>query len=340
MIHVIVDCALYTNGKRQDVPGPAHAISRARRDPDSFVWMGLYEPTYDEFDDLALYFAPHPLAVEDMVTAHQRPKLEIFDECMFLVLKTLRYVEETSQIESGEIMVLTGDHFVITIRHGEGNPLSEIRRRLEKEPELLRCGPSAVMYAVSDAVVDTYERVAAAVEHDLEEVEAEVFASTFENDAQRIYALKREVLEFRHAAMPLAHPMQVLAAGQLSGVHDEIAPFFRDVADHVAKVIDKVEGFDTLLTDIFTVNLAQISVRQNEQMQQQNEQMRQQNEDMRKISAWVAVVAANTVITGIYGMNFDNMPELRTTYGYFTVLALMVILSVVVYRFFRRSGWL
>jgi magnesium transporter len=337
---VIIDCALYTHGKRQQVPGPAHAIGRARKDPDSFVWMGLYEPTFDEFDDLALYFAPHPLAVEDMVHAHQRPKLEIFDECMFLVMKTLRYIEESSQIESGEIMILTGDHYVITIRHGEGSPLGSVRGRLESEPELLSYGPSAVLYAVSDAIVDTYERVAAEVERDLEEVEAEVFAAKFENDAARIYAIKREVLEFRHAAMPLAHPMQVLAAGQLASLNPKTAPFFRDVADHVARVIDKVEGFDTLLTDIFTVNLAQISVRQNEQMALQNTQMHQQNEDMRRISAWVAVLALNTIITGIYGMNFDNMPELHTTYGYFAALGVMVSLSVILYRFFHRRGWL
>jgi magnesium transporter len=337
---MIVDCALYTAGKRVAVSGPAEAINRARKDDESFVWIGLHEPTYDEFDDLALYFAPHPLAVEDMVNAHQRPKLEIYDDCLFMVLKTLRYVEESSQIESGEVMLFTGDHFVVTIRHGQGNPLGPVRKRLESEPEVLRCGPSAVLYAVSDAVVDTYEAIATHVERDLEEVEAEVFASTFDNDAIRIYGLKREVLEFRHAVVPLAHPMQVLATGRLQGIHADTAPFFRDVADHVARVIDKVEGFDALLTDILTVNLAQISVRQNEQMHKQNDEMRRQNEDMRRISAWVAIVAVNTVIAGIYGMNFENMPELHTRYGYYFALAVMVLTGVVLYRLFRRSGWL
>jgi magnesium transporter len=249
-------------------------------------------------------------------------------------------VEESSQIESGEVMLFTGDHFVVTIRHGQGNPLGPVRKRLESEPEVLRCGPSAVLYAVSDAVVDTYEAIATHVERDLEEVEAEVFASTFDNDAIRIYGLKREVLEFRHAVVPLAHPMQVLATGRLQGIHADTAPFFRDVADHVARVIDKVEGFDALLTDILTVNLAQISVRQNEQMHKQNDEMRRQNEDMRRISAWVAIVAVNTVIAGIYGMNFENMPELHTRYGYYFALAVMVLTGVVLYRLFRRSGWL
>jgi magnesium transporter len=337
---MIVDCALYTAGRREPVSGPAEAIHRARKNDDSFVWIGLHEPTYDEFDDLALYFAPHPLAVEDMVNAHQRPKLEIYDDCLFMVLKTLRYVEDHSQIESGEVMLLTGDHFVISIRHGQANPLTAVRKRLESEPEVLRCGPSAVMYAVSDMIVDTYEVIAGHVERDLEEVEAEVFASTFDNDAIRIYGLKREVLEFRHAVIPLAHPMQVLATGRLQGVHPDTGPFFRDVADHVSRVIEKVEGYDSLLTDILTVNLAQISVRQNEQMHKQNEEMRRQNEDMRRISAWVAIVAVNTVIAGIYGMNFEHMPELGTRFGYYIVLGVMVLTGVVLYRRFRRSGWL
>jgi len=337
---VIVDCALYTCGKREPVSGPAEAINRARKDPDSFVWLGLHEPTFDEFDDLALYFTPHPLAVEDMVNAHQRPKLELFDDCLFVVLKTLRYVEESSQIESGEVMLFTGDRFVVTIRHGQGNPLGAVRTRLESQPDVLRCGPSAVLYGVADAVVDTYEVIAADVEGDLEEVEAQVFASTFDNDAARIYALKREVLEFRHAAVPLAHPMQVLATGRLQGIHPDTGPFFRDVADHVARVVEKVEGFDALLTDILSVNLAQISVRQNDAMHRQNYEMHRQNEDMRRISAWVALVAVNTVIAGIYGMNFDNMPELHTRYGYFIVLGVMALICLTLYRRFRRSGWL
>jgi magnesium transporter len=330
---MIVDCALYTCGQREPISGPAEAVMRARRVPDSFVWIGLYEPTFDEFDDVALYFGPHPLAIEDAVNAHQRPKLEVYDDCLFMVLKTLRYVEETSQIETGELMIFTGEHFVVTVRHGQASPLSEVRRHLEARPNVLRCGPSAVLYAVCDAVVDTYEVIAVDVERDLEELEARVFASEVGSDAARIYGLKREVIEFRHAALPLAQPMQVLASGRLPGIHPDTAPFFRDVADHVSRVVDKVEAFDALLTDILTANLAQISVRQ-------NEDMRRQNEDMRRISAWVALVAVNTVIAGIYGMNFDNMPELHTRYGYFVVLAVMVVICMTLYRLFRRSGWL
>jgi magnesium transporter len=330
---MIVDCGLYLDGRREPVSGPAEAIRRARKEPDSFVWIGLHEPTYDEFDDLALYFMPHPLAIEDAVKAHQRPKLDVYDECLFMVLKTLRYVEETSEVESGEVMIFTGEGFVATIRHGAANPLGAVRSRLENQRDVLRCGPSSVLYAVCDAIVDTYEVIAAEVERDLEDLETKAFASNGENEATQIYALKREVLEFRHAAVPLAHPMQVLAGGRLPGVHPDTAPFFRDVADHVVRVVEKVEGFDALLTDILTVNLAQISVRQ-------NAEMHRQNEDMRRISAWVAIVAVNTVIAGVYGMNFDNMPELHTRYGYFIVLTIMVALCLVLYWRFRRSGWL
>jgi magnesium transporter len=323
---MIVDCALYSEGRRTPVSSPLEAISKARKLPESFVWIGLHEPTYDEFDDLALYFSPHPLVIEDAVQAHQRPKLEVYEEGLFLVLKTLHYVPHSAQIEVGEVMLFTGEYFIVSIRHGEANPLGQVRKRLESQPEVLRHGPSAVLYSVSDEIVDTYERIAEEVEHDLEALEAQIFAGQVENEAARIYTLKREVLEFRHAAVPLAHPMQVLAAGRLSGIPEEAGPFFRDVADHVARVVEKVEGFDSLLTDILNVNLAQISV--------------QQNEDMRKISAWVALGAVNTIIAGIYGMNFDHMPELHTRYGYYVALAAMAIIALVLYRLFRRSHWL
>jgi magnesium transporter len=200
-------------------------------------------------------------------------------------------------------------------------------------PDLLRHGPSVVLYGICDAVVDDYERIAEEVQEDLEKLETKVFASDGGADSARIYALKRHVLEFRHAVVPLAHPMRVLTGSGLDGIDPVTEPYFRDVADHLARVAEKVETFDALLTDILTANLAQISI-------QQNEETRQQNEDMRRISAWVALVAADTVVTGIYGMNFDNMPELHTRYGYFVCIAFMLVLDTMLYRLFRRSGWL
>ena len=190
-----------------------------------------------------------------------------------------------------------------------------------------------MLHGICDAVVDDYERIADEVEQELEKLETQVFASEGGADGAHIYALKRQVVEFRHAVGPLGHPMRVLASARLSGIHPEMEPYFRDVADHLARVAEKVEGFDGLLTDILTANLAQISILQ-------NEESKQQNEDARRISAWVALVAVDTVITGIYGMNFDNMPELHTHYGYFVVLGLMLVLDFVFYLRFRRSGWL
>jgi magnesium transporter len=301
--------------------------------PESFVWLGLHEPTYDEFDDLALYFAPHPLAIEDAINAHQRPKLDVYDECLFVVLKTLVFDEVGAELVAGEIMLFTGDNFMVTVQHGSSEVLAPVRWRLESMPDLLRLGPSAVLYGICDAVVDDYEKIADDVEHELEKLETKVFAAEGGVDAARIYALKRQVVEFRHAVVPLAHPMRALVSARLAGIHPDTEPYFRDVADHLARVAEKVEGFDALLTDILTANLAQISILQ-------NEETRQQNEDMRRISAWVAIVAADTVITGIYGMNFDNMPELHTHYGYFVCIAFMLTLDVVLYRLFRRSGWL
>jgi magnesium transporter len=230
-------------------------------------------------------------------------------------------------------MALTGENFMVTVQHGASKVLDPVRRRLEGTPDLLRHGPSAVLYGISDAVVDEYEKIADDIEQELEKLETQVFASEGGADAARIYALKRQVVEFRHAVGPLGHPIRVLTSARLTGVHPEMEPYFRDVSDHLARVAEKVEGFDALLTDILTANLAQISI-------QQNEESKQQNEDMRRISAWVAIVAADTVITGIYGMNFDNMPELHTRYGYFVCLAFMLALNVTLYRLFRRSGWL
>ena len=329
---MIVNCALYSDGKRVPV-GMAEAIAKARSVPDSFVWLSLHEPTFDEFDDLALYFAPHPLAIEDAVHAHQRPKLDVYDECLFVVLKTLCYDDQRAEIDSGEIMLFTGDNFMVTVQHGTSEVLAPVRRRLETMPDLLRHGPSAVLYGICDAVVDDYERIVEEVEEDLEKLETKVFASEGGADSARIYALKRHVLEFRHAVVPLGHPMRALTGSGLEGVDPVTEPYFRDVADHLARVAEKVETFDALLTDILTANLAQISI-------QQNEETRQQNEDMRRISAWVALVAADTVVTGIYGMNFDNMPELHTRYGYFVCIAFMLVLDTLLYRLFRRSGWL
>ncbi|MFD3699351.1 magnesium and cobalt transport protein CorA [Streptomyces sp. NPDC058646] len=327
---VIVDRALYRDGRRSEGPEDfSDALDEARAAGDSFLWVGMHEPTEEEFDHVRAEFGLHALAVEDALTAHQRPKLEVYDDSLFVVLEPVLYEDETDTVTTGELMLFIGDSFVVTVRHGEGAPLAAVRRRLEQDPELLRHGPTAVLYAVSDAVVDHYIEVAAELQSDLEELEAEVFAPNApdgKNTAARIYGFKRQVLEFRRATSPLLQPMDRLAFGNVPFVHQDAQPFFRDVADHLTKANEYVEGLDRLLSDALAAHLAQMGVRQ--------------NDDMRKISAWAAMAAVPTMVAGIYGMNFDHMPELRQPWGYPALVVLMVALCLGLHRLFKRRGWL
>ncbi|MFH9608637.1 magnesium/cobalt transporter CorA [Streptomyces sp. NPDC017448] len=328
---VIVDCAIYRDGRRTDRPEDfSDALDEARASHDAFLWIGLHEPTEAEFDLVSAEFGLHPLAVEDALRAHQRPKLEVYDDSLFAVLKPVVYEPESDAVSADELMVFIGDAFVVTVRHGEGAPLAAVRRRLEAEPEVLKHGPTAVLYAVSDAVVDHYLDVAGELQVDLEELETEVFAPSgsgdSKNTAARIYTFKRQVLEFRRAAGPLSGPMTRLAGAGVPFVHEDAQPFFRDVADHLTRANEQVEGLDRLLSDILSAHLAQMGVRQ--------------NDDMRKISAWAAMAAVPTMVAGVYGMNFDHMPELHWTWTYPVVVGLMGVAVVGLYRLFKRRGWL
>ncbi len=299
---------------------------RASGDPTSFLWIGLKDPTQEEFDDVNVELQLHPLAVEDAVKGRQRAKVELYDDSVFVVLKPLRYIDRTSDIETGEVMVFVGDHFVVTVRRGELTPLTGIRAHLEADPELLRGGPLAVLHGVLDRVVDGYVEIDAEVQTDLDEIETAVFSDA-RTDTAAIYRLKREVLEFRRAVLPLAEPLKMLHHSPRSPVPEgELRLQLRDVSDHLQSVLDHVESYDDLLSGILSAHLAQVSV--------------QQNDDMRRISAWVAMAALPTMIAGIYGMNFDNMPELRWHYGYFVVLGVMALGCTTLYRLFKRAGWL
>ncbi|KMO97127.1 magnesium and cobalt transport protein CorA [Streptomyces roseus] len=329
MPSVIVDCAMYRDGRRSAAPDDlSDALDEARASGDAFLWVGMHEPTEEEFEHVSREFRLHKLAVEDALTAHQRPKLEVYDDSLFVVLKPVMYDDDSDTVTTGELMLFIGDSFVVTVRHGEGAPLSAVRHRLEHDPEVLRHGPTAVLYAVSDAVVDHYIEVAAELQVDLEEVEADVFApqATDKNTAARIYAFKRQVLEFRRATNPLLQPMDRLAFGDVPFVHEHAQPFFRDVADHLTKASEYIEGLDRLLSDALSAHLAQMGVRQ--------------NDDMRKISAWAAMAAVPTMVAGIYGMNFDHMPELRQVWGYPAVVVVMIGTCLGLHRLFKSRGWL
>ena len=323
---MIVDCAIYEDGRRRDGSVDLHDAYGACRRDGKFAWIGLYEPTEEEFDSLRREFELHELAVEDAIHAHQRPKLEVFEDTVFVVLKTARYVDSEEVVQFGEILIFLGKDYILTVRHGEASALKQVRESLESDPELLKHGPGAVLHAIVDRVVDDYAPALEGLGVDIEEVENEVFSPGRSNPAQRIYRLKREVLEFNRAAAPLVEPIDRLAKGHYEVVHPEVRAYFRDVNDHLIRVHEQLESYRDLLTSILHANLAQITVRQ--------------NDDVRRISAIVAIVAVPTLIAGIYGMNFEHMPELGWTFGYPLVLVVMLTLCTLLYRFFRRAGWL
>jgi magnesium transporter len=323
---VIVDCAIYEDGVRRDGKVELEHAYDGRLKPGGFVWIGLYEPTEQEFEALQREFGLHPLAVEDAIHAHQRPKLEIYDAMVFMVLKTARYVDPTEVIELGEVLVFLGEDFMITVRHGEASSLTGVREALDKEPERLKHGPSVALHAILDRIVDDYQPAIDGLEQDIDEVEEQLFSGERVNPAERIYKLQREVLGFRKATSPLVEPVEKLAAGHYLQIHPEVRDYFRDVNDHLIRVRDQLDAMHDLLASSLQANLAQVTVRQ--------------NEDMRKISAWVAMAAVPTAIAGIYGMNFEHMPELRWEFGYPAVLALILAICAILYYRFKRAGWL
>ncbi|MDH3306192.1 MAG: magnesium/cobalt transporter CorA [Acidimicrobiia bacterium] len=323
---MIIDCAIYEDGARR--PGdraPAGALAAAS-DGDAFVWVGLHEPTAAEFNAVREEFDLHELAVEDAMKAHQRPKLEVYEDTIFVVLKTARYKDLEEEIEFGEILLFIGEHFAVVVRHGEASHLREARRGLERNAELLRMGPSAVLHSVMDRVVDDYVPVVDGLGKDIQEVEKEVFSSEWKNPAERIYFLKREVLEFQQAVASLVDPLNRLGRGFFKVIPDDMREYFRDVYDHVLRLSDEVATYRDLLTSVLEANLTQVSVRQ--------------NEDMRKISSWVAVGVVPTLIAGIYGMNFQRMPGIDSGWGFFLVVGVMAVVAGTLYSLFRRSGWL
>jgi magnesium transporter len=329
----VVDCAVYVDGKR--LPGDwnyTDAIAEVRRRRDGFVWIGLLAPDAGQLQGVAETFGLHELAVEASVVAHQRPKLERYDESLFMVLKTIRYVEHESPttaneiVESGEIMAFLGRDFIITVRHGEHSALRGLRSELEAEPERLRIGPSVVLHAVTDHVVDNYVEVCVAFEHDIDVLETVVFAPGSPIGAEQMYLMKREILELRRAVMPLATPLRRLAEGYTPLVPEQVRSYFRDVDDHLTSVAEHVTSFDDLLTTLVDATLAKISL--------------QQNTDMRKITAWAAILAVPTMGVGVYGMNFDHMPELHWKYGYPIIMTVIIGICVILYRVFKRRNWL
>ena len=327
---VIVDGAAYLDGQR--VPGTLTLDDAWRwqeRDdlPDeAFVWLGLHMPTPNEITTAQKMFDLHELAVEDALGDHVRPKLELYDDTLFVVLRTARYYRPRSELSLGEISVFLGEDFVVSVRHGQASPLSGVREEAERRPDLLKLGPSSVLHAIADRVVNDYEPVLDTLEQRERELERDVFSDSREQPTRQIYELIRQVLDLLSAIEPLTAPLFRLAGSCDRWVSPDIAPFFRDVSDALVRSVERARNLYNLLTTVLEANQTQVSIRQ--------------NEDMRKITAWVAIAAVPTMIAGIYGMNFDHMPELRSVWGYPAVLLGMFMLCYYMYRRFKQSEWL
>jgi magnesium transporter len=323
----LTDCAVYDHGRREGGRVPlTEALDRAHRASDGFVWIGLHNPEPAAVEAVGAQFGLHPLVVEDAIQAHQRPKLERHETMFSLVMKTAEYVDETEHVEIGELMLVVGPKFVVSIRHGTPVPLHGLREDLENDRTRMERGPGAVFHAIVDRVVDEYADVLDGLVNDVDEVEAMVFSTERIDPTERIYRLKREVIAFKKAVGPLVHPLTRLVEDQDLPVPDRARPYLRDVLDHLVRDAEAVNSIDDILSGVLDANLAQISLRQ--------------SEDARKISAWAAIAVVPTMIFGLYGMNFEHMPELKWHLGYPAVLLVTLGICAELYRRLRRAGWL
>jgi magnesium transporter len=336
----VVNNVVYVDGRRSADPRTLEETYEVLRERQGMAWIGLYRPDVEELRSVAREFNLHELAVEDAILAHQRPKIERYGTTLFTVLRPARYVDATEEVEFGELHVFTGPDFVVTIRHAETPDLSQVRKRLEQAPDLLRLGPEAVLYAILDQLVDEYAPVVAGLENDIDEIEDQLFKGD-PAVSRRIYDLSREVIEFQRATQPLVSILNSLEAGfDKYGVDLELRRNLRDVNDHVIRIIERGDTFRSLLQSALTVNSTLVSQQQNEEMRNLTETSLTQNEEVKKISAWAAIGFAPTLVGTVYGMNFAHMPELNWYYGYPFALGLMVAISVTLYIVFKRRSWL
>ncbi len=337
----MVDSAIYADGSRVESPATlAESYQALRENPGAVAWIGLFRPDDHEVGSLADEFGLHELAVEDAIVAHQRPKLERYDDTLFVVLRAAWYVDETEEVEFGEVHVFVGPDFVVTVRHSDQPDLSAVRRRLESNPDLLRLGPEAILYAIVDRIVDGYAPVVTGLQVDIDEIEIEVFR----RDAavsRRIYELSREVVEFQRTVGPLQAVLHGLMAGfEKYGTDEELQRYLRDVDDHLTAVIEQVDGFRHLLREMMSVNATLVAQQQNEEMKALTEASIKQGDEVKKVSGWAAILFAPTLVGTIYGMNFDIMPELHWYFGYPFALGLMLMVSTMLYIVFKRRNWI
>ncbi|MFB2599074.1 magnesium and cobalt transport protein CorA [Herbiconiux sp. P17] len=350
----LIDNAVYVTGHRTDDPKSLDETYELMDRLHGMAWIGLYRPDAAEIHSIETEFGLHHLAVEDALTGHQRSKLERYGDTLFVVLRPARYIDSSEEVEFGEVHVIIGPGFVVTVRHAESPNLGAVRHRLESNPELLALGPEAVLYAIVDEVVDEYGPVVAGLQNDIDEIEKQLFGGD-PDVARRIYDLLGEVMEFQRAAHPLAGMLEALLRGaEKYQVDLEVQRGLRDVLDHVLAVVGHADSFRATLQNALTVHSTLTTQRQNDEMRRiseanltlaedtrkLSEASIQQGDEVKKISAWAAILFAPSLIAGIYGMNFDHMPELHWVWGYPAALGAMVLMAVVLYKVFKRNRWL
>jgi magnesium transporter len=337
-VPVIVGNAIYVAGRRTEEFESLQEAYEAVRQRRGVVWIVLYKPTEEEFDSVAREFGLHPLPAEDPVKAPLRTRLERYGSTLFLVLKAARYLDETETVEFGEVDVSVGEGFVVTVLRGEPAALAAARELPEGQRELPGQGAAAILCAIVGRVVDGYDPVVAGLENDIDEIETEVFSGNA-GVSRRIYELSREVIEFQRATGPLPDILDRLTSG-VEGPEADLKGYLHAVQDQALRITERVEGFRQLLQNILSVNLTLVGLSQNEEVKTLSEASIRQNDEVKKISAWAAILFAPTLIGTVYGMNFDQMPELHWALGYPLAVVLMLMVSLTLYVVFKRRGWL
>ena len=324
-MQAIVNSAAYSEGRRVanvDVDD----ISNILQQTDKFVWIGLHEPDEELLRKVQQEFGLHDLAIEDAHNAHQRPKLESYGDTLFIVLRTAQ-INKEQHIDFGETHFFLGCNFIVTVRHGSSIAYKEVRSRCESTPHLLSKGPGFALYAVMDSIVDQYFPVIEALEQELVQVEDKIFGERPSRETtQRIYELKRELLEVKRAISPLMDICGRLMRFDIKLIPDDTRPYFRDVYDHTLRINEMLDNTRELVTAALEANFSLTSI--------------SQSEVSKKFAGWAAIIGVPTMVAGIYGMNFEHMPELNWTYAYPVVLTITFSTCIGLYIFFKRSGWL
>lgn len=321
----IVNCVAYSDGRRKTDVELSH-VHEVLREFNQFVWIGLHEPSEEILEQVQREFGLHDLAVEDAHNAHQRPKIEMYGDSLFVVLRTA-HTNKEHHIEFGETHFFVGTNYIVSVRHGSSISYADVRSRCESSPQMLNKGPGFALYAVMDFIVDQYYPVVHQMEMELEVIEDKVFKEKPSRETtEQIYQLKRELLEVKRAVSPLVDVCNRLMRFDIKSISDETRPYFRDIYDHVVRINEMVENTRELLNTALEANFSLISI--------------SQNDVSKKFAGWAAIIAVPTMVAGFYGMNFKFIPETEWPYGFYVVLLATVALCLLIYYLFRRSGWL